>query len=452
MDFIKILEEAERFQSVIEPIMKSNAEIRNVFINDLHYIAKKFSLYNDNLAKENLITGIYVYSTNPEMIKNQNRLTKPENWKKLPEENQIKAREILSQLGKGFLQEEYSNQDSIYLSKHFRDAEFFNKLAATYYRFALILTRADGLEMSIMKSDTEKLKQIYEEIYGKKIKTGKDEKENAEEETLEMVLFKLNELIGMENVKNDVKTLINFIRVQKERMERGLMKSTISLHTVFYGPPGTGKTTVARLMGKIFKAMGLLQKGGLIETDRSGMVAGYVGQTAEKVDKIVTEAMDGILFIDEAYTLKPEVGGSDYGQEAIDTLLKRMEDNRDKLVVIVAGYKDEMDRFLESNPGLKSRFNRYFYFDDYKPEELLLIFSKMANDGNFELEESGKEKLSKLFTELYNNRNKSFGNGRLVRNIFEKSIERQANRLANLETFTNDDLTILKSDDIPEKV
>jgi len=158
-------------------------------------------------------------------------------------------------------------------------------------------------------------------------------------------------------------------------------------------------------MGKIFKAMGLLQKGGLIETDRSGMVAGYVGQTAEKVDKIVTEAMDGILFVDEAYTLKPEGGGSDYGQEAIDTLLKRMEDNRERLIVIVAGYKDEMDRFLESNPGMKSRFNRYFYFDDYKPEELLQIYCKMSKDGHFEVEEAGKEKLLKLFNELYNNRN-----------------------------------------------
>ena len=266
---------------------------------------------------------------------------------------------------------------------------------------------------------------------------------------LEQALAELHDLVGMDNIKEEVTTLANFLKVQKIRVDRGLAKTPVSLHAVFCGPPGTGKTTVARLIGRIFQGLGFLVKGNLVETDRSGMVAGYIGQTAKRVDDLVTSALDGVLFIDEAYALVPAESGRDFGQEAIDVLLKRMEDFRDRLVVVVAGYTDEMGQFIDSNPGLKSRFNRYFYFNDYKPDELLAIFEKMCGKSHFKLTPEAQAKLLKLFELLYVNRDKNFGNARMVRNLFEKSIERQANRLAVLSDFTDEVLTTLVPADIP---
>lgn len=267
---------------------------------------------------------------------------------------------------------------------------------------------------------------------------------------LEQAMAELNDLVGMENIKEEVKTLANFLKVQRIREERGLAKTPVSLHAVFCGPPGTGKTTIARLMSRIYQGLGFLKKGHLVETDRSGMVAGYIGQTAKRVDELVNSALDGVLFIDEAYALVPKDTSRDFGQEAIDILLKRMEDYRDRLVVIVAGYTDEMTNFIESNPGLKSRFNRYFYFNDYEPSELLAIFEKMANKSHFKLTDATKTKLLKLFEELYVKRDRTFGNARVARNLFEKSIERQANRLAVLSSLTDEVLTTLRPEDIPD--
>ncbi|MBI4783198.1 MAG: AAA family ATPase [Oscillatoriophycideae cyanobacterium NC_groundwater_1537_Pr4_S-0.65um_50_18] len=266
---------------------------------------------------------------------------------------------------------------------------------------------------------------------------------------LEEALAELHELVGLDNIKEEVTTLANLLKVQKIRVDRGLAKTPVSLHSVYGGPPGTGKTTVARLVSRIFQGLGFLSKGHLVETDRSGMVAGYIGQTAKKVDELVTSALDGVLFIDEAYALVPAEGGRDFGQEAIDILLKRMEDYRDRLVVIVAGYTDEMGAFIESNPGLKSRFNRYFYFNDYEPSELVAIFESMARKSHFNLTPEAQDKLRQLLETLYANRDKNFGNARLVRNLFEKSVERQANRLAVLSDFTDDLLTTLIPADIP---
>lgn len=260
---------------------------------------------------------------------------------------------------------------------------------------------------------------------------------------------KLNHLVGMENVKNEVNTLINFLKIQKLREEKGLNKISVTLHSVFCGPPGTGKTTVARLMGEIYCELGILSKGHLIETDRSGMVAGYIGQTAAKVNNLIESALDGVLFIDEAYALKSQGSGNDFGQEAIDTLLKRMEDYRGRLVVIVAGYADEMSKFINSNPGLQSRFNKYFYFDDYKPQELFSIFEEICQKNHFYLNEASREVLLNKLNDLYTKRDKNFGNGRLVRNLFEKTIERQANRLVMLTGVGKEEMMTIMPEDIP---
>ena len=274
-----------------------------------------------------------------------------------------------------------------------------------------------------------------------------EEREPAE--TLEEVLAELNKLIGMDVVKGQIRTFINLIKVHKERERRGLPITTISKHAVFNGPPGTGKTTMARFLGRIYRSLGLLARGHLVETDRAGLVAGYVGQTAIQVNQITEEALDGVLFIDEAYTLSPEGARGDFGQEAIDTLLKRMEDNRDRLVVIVAGYPDEMQRFISSNPGLQSRFSRFFYFDHYLPQQLIQIFDTFTSDATLELTGQARTKLQTLLQHLYRTRTKSFGNGRLVRNIFEQVIERQANRISNVAQLTNTELCLITKQDIP---
>ncbi len=262
---------------------------------------------------------------------------------------------------------------------------------------------------------------------------------------------KLSNLVGMQNVKDDIHTLINFLKIQKMREVENLPSISVTLHSVFCGPPGTGKTTIARLMGGIYKQLGVLSKGHVVETDRSGLVAGYIGQTAIKVDKVVESALDGVLFIDEAYTLAPENASSkDFGQEAIDTLLKRMEDNKDRLVVIVAGYSEEMSHFINANPGLQSRFNRYFNFQDYNPDELLVIFREICEKSHFNLAEPSRDVLLKKLTLLYENRNDRFGNGRLVRNIFDKTVEKQANRLSKLSKVSREMLMTISPEDIPE--
>lgn len=252
------------------------------------------------------------------------------------------------------------------------------------------------------------------------------EEENKEE--LRELLEELNSYVGLESVKENVNTLINLINMQKLRAKAGLKVIPMTSHLVFTGNPGTGKTTIARLISKIYKSMGLLKEGHFIETDRSELVAEYVGQTSIKVTEKVKEALGGVLFIDEAYTLFKESGG-DFGQEAIDTLLKLMEDNRDNLVVIVAGYENEMRKFLNSNPGLKSRFKEFIKFEDYDAEELTQIFDGLCEKNQFILSKEASESIKLIFEDAVNNKKENFSNGRFVRNLFEDIIKIQANRL-----------------------
>lgn len=271
-----------------------------------------------------------------------------------------------------------------------------------------------------------------------------------QDDSLEKVLKELNELVGLENVKKDVLDLINFLEVQKKREKKGLKNTELTLHTVFLGPPGTGKTTVARLLGRIYKHLGYLSKGQLIETDREGLIAGFVGQTATKVDKVIEDSLGGVLFIDEAYALNQTGFGNDYGAEAISTLLKRMEDHRDDLAVVVAGYTEPMKIFIESNPGLRSRFNRYFHFDHFKPKELLEVFKSFCQKSDFSSNADADEKLLDTFELCYEKRDDGFGNARDVRNIFEMCVQNHANRIIKLKNPNKEILRTLTEEDIPE--
>ena len=266
-------------------------------------------------------------------------------------------------------------------------------------------------------------------------------------ENIEDLKKELNEYIGLDTVKKEVESLINLVSVQKLRKDAGLPVNDLSLHMVFSGNPGTGKTMIARLMARIYKSLGILSKGHLVEVDRSGLVAGYVGQTAIKTGEVIQKALGGVLFIDEAYTLTTK-GGNDYGQEAVDTLLKAMEDHRDDLIVIVAGYIELMEEFVHSNPGLESRFNRFLDFKDYTIDEMIAIFEMRCNKSGYTLAEDARDLLRGLLA-LLSLDVKSFGNARGVRNLFERAVSAQANRLAaSTEPLTKETLMLLTSDDI----
>ena len=286
---------------------------------------------------------------------------------------------------------------------------------------------------------------------GENSKESDAEKSDAEEKKpdFDELMAQLDSLVGLDDVKKDIKNLMNLVKVRRLRKENGLPIPPMSLHMVFMGNPGTGKTTVARIISGLYAAIGVLEKGQLIEVDRSGLVAGYVGQTALKTQEVIKSALGGVLFIDEAYSLASG-GENDFGREAIETILKAMEDHRDELIVVVAGYDGPMEKFINSNPGLQSRFNKYFYFPDYNGEQLLYIFKGQCKKNGYALTEEAEAEAKAMFEELYENRGENFGNGRDVRNVFEDTVVRQSNRVAALDAPTKDDLMQFLPEDLKD--
>lgn len=320
----------------------------------------------------------------------------------------------------------------------------------TSLKFTLYVDRMEKFikEFAVWYTGNQKFYRIVEPaIPDSETEAGKAEK-------LENLLENLNALTGLENVKHQVNSLVNLIRVQKMRESQGMKVSDVSKHMVFMGNPGTGKTTVARMLAEIYKYLGVLRKGQLVEVDRSGLVRGYVGQTASRVQEVVEEALGGILFIDEAYTLTVKKGEGDFGQEAVDTLLKAMEDHRKDLIVIVAGYTNLMDEFLESNPGLRSRFSNFIHFDDYTADEMMEILRKNLADQEYRLSGEAEEKALQIMRERVSNKPENFANARDVRNFMEHAISNQASRIVKLENAGADKalLGTIEAEDLEDDI
>ena len=328
------------------------------------------------------------------------------------------------------------------------------KFCIGYNRASLIMDQLEQLGVvgealgskprEVLVANSEEIDEIFSENAIVKSNTGDSA---TEDEIIMDSQNELNCLIGLSSVKTEVERLTNFIKIKKLREKQGLPVSEISYHCVFTGNPGTGKTTVARILANIYSELGVIKKGHLVETDRSGLVAEYVGQTAVKTNKIIDSALDGVLFIDEAYSLV-NGGNNDYGSEAISTLLKRMEDDRKRLVVILAGYGNEMLTFINSNPGLQSRFNRYIDFPDYNADELFEIFKCNLKKHKYTLSVEAEAFISAYLSNAVANKDKNFGNARFVRNLFEKTLENQAMRLANIGHLTSEMLCEISIEDV----
>lgn len=305
-------------------------------------------------------------------------------------------------------------------------------------------------EGNIQESPEDEQREARKEF--EKVKKRLQERQKAEKEAKEQrvakLLDELNQLVGLDNVKEEVRSLVNLIKVRRMREEYKLPAMDMSYHMVFTGNPGTGKTTVARLVARIYRELGILSEGQLIETDRSRLVAGYVGQTAINVREVVEQAIGGVLFIDEAYALVSPDTTNDYGSEAVDTLVKMMEDHRDDLVVIVAGYREEMEQFLRSNTGLISRFNKFITFEDYSEQQLLEILTVMVEQAGMVVEDTAVKKLGLYLASMNEQERRDFGNARGVRNVFERMIVNQANRIVLLEEPTKEQLITLTAQDV----
>lgn len=349
---------------------------------------------------------------------------------------------ILANAGHKIKNDRYDNKEARTL------AESYRKLGQEYLAAN---TESTEVEMNVLSSYCvmldENLKAyglLQPDYKSVAIQADAGEKEQSADE----LIAELNSLTGLTAVKEDVNALINLLKVQKMREQMGMKQTSVNKHLVFMGNPGTGKTTVARLLAKIYKAIGAISKGHLVEVDRSGLVCGYIGQTATKTAEVIESALGGVLFIDEAYTLTNGKGQGDFGQEAVDTLLKGMEDHRDDLVVIVAGYTELMEEFLDSNPGLRSRFNKFINFEDYTAEEEVEILINNCKKQEYMLSRDALEEARRFFTDRVADKPEGYANARDVRNYLEKAISNQATRIVGLKDVDKNILAMLEKEDL----
>lgn len=349
---------------------------------------------------------------------------------------------ILANAGHKIKNDRYDNKEARTL------AESYRKLGQEYLAANTESTEVEINVLSsycVMLDENLKAYDLLQPDYKSvAIQADAGEKEQSADE----LIAELNSLTGLTAVKEDVNALINLLKVQKMREQMGMKQTSVNKHLVFMGNPGTGKTTVARLLAKIYKAIGAISKGHLVEVDRSGLVCGYIGQTATKTAEVIESALGGVLFIDEAYTLTNGKGQGDFGQEAVDTLLKGMEDHRDDLVVIVAGYTELMDEFLDSNPGLRSRFNKFINFEDYTAEEEVEILINNCKKQEYMLSRDALEEARRFFTERVANKPEGYANARDVRNYLEKAISNQASRIVGLKDVDKNILAMLEKEDL----
>lgn len=349
---------------------------------------------------------------------------------------------ILANAGHKIKNDRYDNKEARTL------AESYRKLGQEYLAAN---TESTEVEMNVLSSYCvmldENLKAyglLQPDYKSVAIQADAGEKEQSADE----LIAELNSLTGLTAVKEDVNALINLLKVQKMREQMGMKQTSVNKHLVFMGNPGTGKTTVARLLAKIYKAIGAISKGHLVEVDRSGLVCGYIGQTATKTAEVIESALGRVLFIDEAYTLTNGKGQGDFGQEAVDTLLKGMEDHRDDLVVIVAGYTELMEEFLDSNPGLRSRFNKFINFEDYTAEEEVEILINNCKKQEYMLSRDALEEARRFFTDRVADKPEGYANARDVRNYLEKAISNQATRIVGLKDVDKNILAMLEKEDL----